>query len=283
MIAKLLIESLLPASDEVELAHYTSIGTLCHLMPESNRGWSSAWAAPVQFLNDRLELSLGLEILADEAAKKPNSKGYSRVANLIYQFRSFGGSLDTDVFQMSFSKNLDEIGQWRGYASNGMGCSVVTSSRSVRAVADASGWVKYTESEQRVFARQVLERLSTYSENSPILQSIVTAASFIKHPGFAVEEEYRLLKFPESRDIFFRSSGDRLVPYVDFLSDSFHTPRSKVLAVDRIILGPGWQLVRLPKDEFVQHHVVQAVKRLLDSRGLSATSIIPSTLPYDPK
>ena len=49
------------------VAHYTRIGTLGYFIPEGASGWASAWATPVQFLNDRMELSLGLEVLRDVA------------------------------------------------------------------------------------------------------------------------------------------------------------------------------------------------------------------------
>jgi len=63
MVNRALIEDLLPTAAITSVAHYTRIGTLGHFIPEGTSGWGSAWATPVQFLNDRMELSLGLDVL----------------------------------------------------------------------------------------------------------------------------------------------------------------------------------------------------------------------------
>jgi hypothetical protein len=53
---------------DLPLAHYTRIGTLGYFLEKKEAAWTSAWATPVQFLNDRKELDLGLEILRTFAA-----------------------------------------------------------------------------------------------------------------------------------------------------------------------------------------------------------------------
>ena len=52
------------------------------------------------------------------------------------------------------------------------------------------------------------------------------------------------------------------------------------LPVSEIVIGPGWQL---QPGDYKRHHVVQAIQRLLDARGLHGTDIRPSRIPYDPK
>src|SRR5438105_2818745 len=117
MFNRSIIEDILPAITAVPVAHYTRIGTLCHFIPSGSAGWASAWATPVQFLNDRMELALGLEVLHEVANRAPQSG--RRVRDIIDYLQTAGGRLETDAFQMSFSGNPDELGQWRGYASNG--------------------------------------------------------------------------------------------------------------------------------------------------------------------
>jgi hypothetical protein len=274
MVNRALIEDILPTATITSVAHYTRIGTLGHFIPEGTSGWGSAWATPVQFLNDRMELSLGLDVLREVANRSPYP---TRVKVLINYLLATSGRMETDGFQMSFSGNPDELGQWRGYAANGMGCSIVTDAEAVRNVADVAGWIIYDARKQKTFAQKVLARLREETDNALIERTLIAAASFMKHEGFRPEMEFRLLKFPALHDVKFRESGDRLVPYVDFLKGAPPLP------VRRVIIGPGWQLSRLGSEELSRNHVVQGIDRLLNARGLHNVSIESSTIPYDPK
>jgi hypothetical protein len=139
-----------------------------------------------------------------------------------------------------------------------------------------AGWI-YDQKKQRAFAYKVLARLRKQVDNDVIQQVLVAAASYMKHEGFRAEMEFRLLEFPQPGEVRFRETGDRLVPYVDFLEGTAPLPISKV------IIGPGWQLSRLSSDELARNHVVQGVHRLLTARGLHSTAIESSKIPYDPR
>lgn len=280
MFDRRLIEDVLPQSGGEAIAHYTRIGTLPHIIPAATQpiassGWRSAWATPVQFLNDRKELLLGLEVLRDVATG--SAAAGTRIRSNISQLRASFGSLATDAFQMSFSGDPDELGQWRGYASNGMGCAIVTDVAAVSHAADVSGWVIYDPEEQRRFAEQIIKNAADISDNATLRRILVAAASFMKHEGFRPEKEYRLLKFPDETEVRFRESGDRLVPYADYLAGKDPLP------VRRIVIGPGWQLAGLGSDDLARHHVVQGINRLLAARGLYSTAVESSRIPYDPK
>lgn len=222
-----------------------------------------------------MELALGLEVLRDVASGMPRS-GHNP-HDIIDQLQTTIGSLNTDAFQMSFSGNPDELGQWRGYAADGMGCSVVTDVASVRSVADVAGWVIYDAGKQKTFARKVLTGLRQETDDDLIARTLVSAASFMKHGGFQPEKEFRLIKFPNRDDVKFRESGDRLVPYVDFLQGT------ALLPIQRVIIGPGWQLSRLESADLNRNHVVQGIHRLLTARGLYDVGIESSSIPYDPQ
>ena len=275
MFNRTIIEDILTAVTAVPVAHYTRIGNLCHFIPDGSVGWASAWATPVQFLNDRMELALGLEVLHEVANRTPQSG--RRVRDIIDYLQAAGGRLETDAFQMSFSGNPDELGQWRGYASNGMGCSVVTDALAVKNVADVVGWVLYDKKKQLSFAYKVLSKLRKETDNDLIEQVLIAAASYMKHEGFQPEKEFRLIKFPDLANVKFRESGDRLVPYVDFLSGVAPLP------ISRIIIGPGWQLSKMTSADLSRNHVVQGIHRLLTARNLHTVSIDSSNIPYDPK
>lgn len=268
------IEDYLPAIRANEIAHYTSIGTLPKLIPEGAVGWASAWASPVQFLNDRKELGHGLDMLRLVAERSfvRSLRIRVQIDSLISSF----GSISTDAYQLSFSGAPDELGQWRGYGDGGMGCSVVTERAQVHAVADVAGWVIYEPEAQERFAESVLNRLATMTDDSMIEKVIVAAACFMKHHGFEQEQEYRLICFPEPTLVRFREAGQRLIPYIDCLKGK------QALPVNRVVIGPGWQIGGLSMSEQTRHHVVQGIQRLLDIRTVPA-SPTPSVIPYDPR
>jgi hypothetical protein len=146
-----------------------------------------------------MELALGLEVLRNAAyGKPPSSRG---IQQIIEQLSATFGTAETDAYQMSFSGNPDELGQWRGYAANGMGCSVVTDAVAVHEVAGVAGWVIYDPRKQKAFANKVLSRLRKTNGSDLVQQVLIAAASYIKHDGFSQEEEFRLLKFPSPGDV----------------------------------------------------------------------------------
>ena len=271
-----LIENELPPVFHTSIiAHYTRIGTLSHFISPGQNGWICAWASPVQFLNDRKELLVGLEKLFDVASQKPLSGQIVR--SCLESLLMNSGGVETDAFQMSFSGDPDELGQWRGYASNGMGCAVVTNAQEGRKIADVSGWVLYDTKKQVAFSRKVLAKLRNQHDIRYVEQVLIASACFMKDNGFRSEKEFRMLKFPEPKEVHFRESGDRLVPYIDCLSPT------NPLTIQQITIGPGWQLSQLPINEFARHHVVQAIGRLLALGGLHTTITETSDIPYDPK
>ncbi|MDQ2733124.1 MAG: DUF2971 domain-containing protein [Armatimonadota bacterium] len=222
-----------------------------------------------------MELYHGLDVLQIIANRQPQLS--QNVRDIIDQFLTSPGTLETDAFQMSFSGNPDDLGQWRGYAANGMGCSVVTDALAIKNIADVAGWVIYDPVDQEAFATAVLSRLSGVTDLLQIAQAVAAAASYMKHEGFSSEQEFRLLIFPDLAEVKFRESTDRLVPSVEILD------RGRVLPIDRVIIGPGWQLSGLPPKEVAMHHVPQAIQRLLSANGLVNTNIESSQIPYDPR
>lgn len=282
LIDRMTIENALPHNPpspiaQSPIAHYTRIDTLCHFVPSGATGWASAWATPVQFLNDRLELTHGLNVLLSTAKKLASTK--KNIVDFIDNARYEPVTPANDAFQMSFSEREDDLGQWRGYAANGMGCSVVTSSYNVWKAADIAGWVLYDDAEQERFSEKILASLQNEAVKDKIEQTVVAAACFMKHSGFATEKEFRLLKFPLDKDIEFRGVGDRLVPYTDYLKST-----SSVLPIHKIWIGPGWQLLGLNGRDLRHNHVVLGINRLLSARNpIAAVDIEPSKIPYDPK
>lgn len=221
-----------------------------------------------------MELRFGLEVLA-ESAKRLNSgmDVVSVIADLLYL-----GNFEDDAFQASFSAIHDDLGQWRGYADDGLGCSVVCPRSDLDSVGDVSGFVMYMPNDQHSFAESVLQSLHSVKTEAELRRVLVAASCFMKHPGFASEREYRIIAFPDSQLVDFRESRGRLVPYCDLLS-----PMNRCLNLVRVIVGPGWQLAGLPTNQYVKHHVVLSIRRLAELRGIANLPIEPSSIPYDPR
>lgn len=269
-----LIEGSLPPVSSSPVAHYTRHGTL-PLLFSSSSGWDSAWATPVQFLNDRRELTLGLQVLQKVANQAPKSSRLVR--SLIDSLLTTHGRPETDAFQMSFSRDTDDLGQWRGYAANSMGCAVVTDALAVRSAGDVAGWVLYDRKAQRVFAGKVLEGLRRRQDTLDMEQALVAAACFMKDEGFRSEQEFRLVCFARPDEVQHRAVGDRLGPYIDYLK------RGTALPVSTVIVGPGWQLRQLEPPDLARNHVMLGIRRLLGDRGLHTVPVVPSAIPFDPR
>jgi len=202
--------------------------------------------------------------------------GDSTLAFVLDELVNCNGDQKFDPFQMSFSGSPDELGQWRGYGKNGYGCSIQTDVASLHALSAVSGWVIYDQEQQEEFARAVLQSISDIDDPLLIQQYLSAAASFIKHPGFAQENEYRVIVFPDASQVRYRPVGDRISQHVDLLE-------SKSLTVNQILVGPAWQLSGLTATEFENHHVVQPIRRLLNAAGQESALLMPSSIPYDPE
>ena|GEM_PF-3148406 len=277
MFQRDVIESYLPQVDDLKpVAHYTRIGNLPNFLKTPGAQWVSAWATPVQFLNDRRELTIGLETLRDVASEVPKSRKIVR--SIIDDLLFSSGSIISDGFQMSFSMNSDELGQWRAYASNGLGCSVVTRAGAIRGAASVAGPIIYEPAKQHAFAVKVKQRLRGMTDRVDLTSYIIAAACFMKQEGFMPEAEFRMLRFASINEVKFRESGDRLVPFMDYLEGRPPIP------VDKIVIGPSWQLSSFSDDQRTLHHVVQGVSRLLEARGLlSNVDVDYSKIPFDPR
>ncbi len=289
-----------PPANAGQVAHYTRMSALPHMLRHSDSslqaGWSSAWATPIQFLNDREEFFLGLRVLAEEASKMPVDQTVQAALELL---KTTGGALSYDAFQVSFSGVHDELGQWRAYGANGFGCCIVTDIDSIVQLAGerncVSGWVIYRADQHQAFAHSVLERLAGLPDAglpdaslrgtvravavklAAVTQTLVAAAGFMKNEGFKAEREYRFIEFPPRDRVEFREVGDRIVPFTDIL-----VGRS-VLHVHRLVIGPSWKLMRLTDAEQVLDHIMQSVNRLTERCGLAPVDIDFSRIPYDPR
>jgi hypothetical protein len=91
--------------------------------------------------------------------------------------------------------------------------------------------------------------------------------SFIKHPGFLEENEWRFAFISENAgDCSFRESRFGLTPYLPICLDLRKSPSS----LKRIVVGPDTH-----KNEWLQ-----TIRLLLAKVGVSGVEVVPSEIPY---
>lgn len=219
-------------------------------------------------LNDPTELLHGVqhaqEILIAEATKGyPAAKVFSR------DFSSFLNSLQriAHMFVACFSHNGDDLGQWRGYGSNGHGFALGFDSELLEArfilhhgerVPNNSTFsIRYDDAALRAvhqrlvrkvlpliglphgrrldgsvvneFMKQLSEQFSLYA---------VRAALFFKHPGYQNEAEYRFLHMrtidDPLPDLKLRARGHSLIRFIEFNWKNTDQPMLR-----EVVLGPA--------------------------------------------
>lgn len=234
-------------------------------------GARSAWASPLQVLNDRRELVYGLQLFLDQATEM----GLPAWAGALNQVLQDPWPPDSDLYQISFSTQLDNLSLWRAYADNGYGCCLVMNPGDIESVARASGRVIYNREIQLEKARRILDKLSTEADPGWGLKVIAIQSAFFKDKGFEHEQEYRFIFEPSPAKIRFRSAGRRIAPYYDFLEGRPAIP------IRRLVLGPSWQLM-FQSDRLLAHPTVIGVHRLLQSHRIDPQVVDYSRIGYDP-
>lgn len=178
--------------------------------------------------------------------------------------RVFGVSL----FSISFSTQTDLLSQWRGYSQGAQGYCLVFEKSLLSSRAEALGWsfvkCQYMEHQElqghvdRILNPLVSElrqealggRIQTAGLHNILTRNHSLLAASIKHPGFAEENEYRLVAGRQVRNdqgLQFRASQHGIIPFTDF---RFRTSREPLAAEDdgyecrpgglaQVIIGPG--------------------------------------------
>ena len=247
--------------------HYTDANGLIGILNSE-----ALWFTDIRHLNDPSEFHFGWDIALDalkSAAKQAGAeqlvkvfceKMLSGLDEALQQFRMFVGS---------FSKNGDELGQWRAYANDGQG-SCLGVSESVFATTDLQQdplknpvviVIRYdadeAKKEQRDGVMQAVELLKrpevkNACANTPVAREflqnlsaklaiwIYFVAAGFKHSAYQAEEEIRLLLINETEKlqpyVRARVRKGALVPYIPW---PFSPSLRQEGIVTNIRLGPA--------------------------------------------
>ncbi|MBV9378878.1 MAG: DUF2971 domain-containing protein [Alphaproteobacteria bacterium] len=283
----------------VPLYQYTDWKGLCGIIESQ-----SVWFTDYRHLNDPSELAHGVDVADDVLTALAH--GADRRVGLFLQMvgdllipKNFVGSLD--FFTASFTKQRDDLSQWRAYGNNGRGFALGFSPRMFEVVDGAGlepneisflGPVLYDR--QAIFARHqraiaaaasiflaaaeahgglmadkrvgipFIRRMADELIASPLIWNCITS----KHIGYESEREVRLVLMGQTCKLApyvrTRLRGSERVPYV---AHPFRVQEPG--AIFEIVVGPS-----------AASDAKERVDQMLKSHGLANVSVTRSEIPY---
>jgi hypothetical protein len=256
------------------------------------------------FLNDTQEYRHGIAVALDALRKLLTKSPHTQEVMKFLKSFLLDSYRPNDIFSSSFSTKGDDLSQWRGYGGSGPSFAVGFDAKKLEA--HALGYrfalheVKYRkkliESDVRIQLRQTIvdirnkmrsgasmSPLEFAKEEGPFLaSSLLMMAPSYKHPKFAAEKEWRLIRHlpvvsgRPRLPLKFRSSGSLVVPYISL---PLHTPTEQfgeegnATSVDTpirsITIGPS------PHPE----ELIYAIGEMAAKRGLQL-NVRSSAIPF---
>ncbi|MEO8393001.1 MAG: DUF2971 domain-containing protein [Chloroflexota bacterium] len=268
--------------DPQTVYHYTNNTGLRGII-ENN----TLWATHLSFVNDSREIDYGLSLFKKkieelEKQLQADEKSLAILKNLITLPIS---ATTVDTYACSFSRNGDQLSQWRGYTPNTIGYSIGFNDLLLSTGSEFT-WsmlpVLYSADKHEKFASTVInsyldvywanqEKFSSPENETLFVQNLLSQAEFwsvvLKHEGFSEEQEVRLaFKAFEGTKIKFRERNGVIVPYVEF---KMFDPSPR-LPLKEVIIGPTDHYERAKA----------GLRLLLDKNGFDSVTIRQSDIPY---
>ena len=237
------------SSKEIYLYHYTTANGLIGIIGKEKDDKKKIWATNIFYLNDWEEFIVGikmaqkyLEELRDKASATIDSQRFDW---LIKEIKNIGPKRSLPVYVSSFSKNSDELSQWRAYCAKG-GYAIGFPINRLRALAEKQDFVLkrcvYNKNQQDKIIRQSVdealqkgpgenqillagsnaESLIRPTLSNQLIWKLTQVCPLIKNTAFKSEEEYRLISKPRAGNNFevkFRDQEGSVIPYVEFSLD----------------------------------------------------------------
>ncbi|MBM7323863.1 DUF2971 domain-containing protein [Agrobacterium sp. S2] len=229
------------------VTHYTSLEGLCSIIQNHQ-----LWASNVRFLNDEQELKYGVDtaisFLEEEvyAADDPASNFLSTHIDRLRD--SLLNSSLPPIYACCFCETRDNLSLWRGYSKGGQPIAIdfnvglLQQHLNAKIVPVSYGQGDTRKALQRAYAQWRTEFEGMAAQDAANLEShlealrnvVFTLAPQFKHPGFAGEQEWRLIvERPSGDQIQYRTRDYVIVPYVTIGTEEVPLP------IDTIRIGPG--------------------------------------------
>lgn len=232
------------------IAHYTNLAGLMGMLETGE-----LWASNVSFLNDRKELTHGLDATGQAIQMLV---GDSPSGAWLAALKKAVAGLDDDTlpntYAVCFCTSPDVLSQWRGYGGTEQGVALIFDRTALEkrlapakaklypvvygnlsTVKSVSSALK-AELDALVASDAAVGQASTPEErHQAAFRAVCRLLPQFKHNGFRDEREVRFVVQDETlgSDVRFRAKGNVLVPYVQLLGGSERLP------VRSIIVGPG--------------------------------------------
>lgn len=267
--------------------HYTSLEGFMGIINSR-----AVWMTEFSYLNDRREVSYGLELLLDTVRHILESERDSDVQGLLSAWCERLAGVPNRVCITSFSADGDSLSQWRAYGPIAVGFPVRPLSLHVDQASLQP--VKYDPEAQRklvkIYVHHLMAafiadlrggRLTRNPELYHKSDRLLELAVFFKDPAFRTENEYRLayIDYPEVLESVglesplksFRAAKGRIVPYVPSTDVLPSEHRKFELEISEVILGPEC-------DDLLE----RGVREFLNESGLSGVAVRRSVVPLRP-
>lgn len=265
--------------------HYTTLEGFVGIVQSR-----SIWLSDYSYLNDKRELTHGVETIREVIAEMSQSKRTTAVTELLQAWDRELTAPSHRVCIASFSGEDDSLSQWRAYGSIAIG--IEPQHLPIHAYQSNLRAVEYNREAQRKLATIYLDhmtqaydadlsadRLKRIPDAYHRSDRLVELAAFFKDPAFQTEQEYRLayIEYPETLRALglssppkrFRVSKSKLLPYV--ASDELFpvSGQRRPLEIQEVVLGPETDAL-----------LERGVREFLASRDMSAVTVRRSTVPY---
>jgi Protein of unknown function (DUF2971) len=288
-VSEHLLSQLTSATPPEVVYHYTSAKSLQGIV-ESGQ----IWATDSRYLNDSLEFQYAVD-LTTHAIVALRSKLPERDWDALDIFQRYlEDAPRARIYVASFSAATDVLSQWRAYCPTSGGVCVGIATAGLRARDDCLflQCIYDADSQQTLILELVGHLLNRFRSFSPDAQEdaallrlgtlgeeffdgFLILASIFKHPGFAEEQEWRVLlvdsytldEAERTENIHFREGRSGLVPFVTYQISTRPDPN----IFPEILVGPNPH-ISLACD---------AVKLLLKVSEFKST-IVASKIPYRP-
>jgi len=230
------------------LYHYTKAASFIEIVNSK-----CLWATDVLFVNDSTEYTYTLNLFTEEVdALSSTTPGKDEIRRILADAVPLAENVRP--FITSFSKDGNDLSQWRSYCPEAGGVSLGISGARLQRLAEGQSFrlsrCEYRDFTQRTLVKEgIREALNGVSEilggtsQEYIVRSLLAArlfelASTFKHPKFSKEDEWRLVSAADHRPadrLGFRSGLCGVTPYLRF---SLTEMPDQNVVFERIFLGP---------------------------------------------
>jgi len=218
----------------------------------------SIWATNITYLNDSTEFTYAFDVAKRiiNYLDKAHYKYAKDLIKLVDDVRL--RNIHANHFVCSFTEKGDLLSQWRGYCPDGNGYSLGFSFENLRKLSEKQGFeiikcVYDYHVQHRLVYPIIIKTLdnyehiilgSKYEDDKVFLlqdfqytfqNSLLEIASFLKHPAYKEEKEWRLIKKLEDESFLkFREGASMLVPHIDLML----TDGNEKLFLEDLYIGP---------------------------------------------